>query len=67
MLRAGLERAGGRRPEIARELLVTTTRRYYLMRPVETGEKHFLLMILDRRKADLAEAQSELEAIAAEL
>lgn len=59
------ERMGLR--DAVEELLVTTTRRYYLMRPVDTGEKHFLLMILDRRKADLTEAQTELEAIAAEL
>ena len=59
------ERMGLR--DAVEELLVTTTRRYYLMRSVGSGEEHFLLMILDRRKADLTEAQTELEAIAAEL
>lgn len=59
------ERMGLR--ESVEELLVTTTRSFYLMRPVDTGEKHFLLMILDRRRADLAEAQDELESIAREM
>lgn len=59
------ERMGLR--ESVEELLVTTTRSYYLMRPVDTGEKHFLLMILDRRKADLDIAQDELAAIAREM
>lgn len=59
------ERMGLR--ESVEELLVTTSRSFYLMRPVDTGEKHFLLMILDRRKADLTAAQDELTAIAREL
>lgn len=59
------ERMGLR--ESVEELLVTTTRSFYLMRPVDTGEKHFLLMILDRRKADLDVAQDELAAIAREM
>ena len=59
------ERMGLR--ESVEELLVTTSRSFYLMRPVDTGEKHFLLMILDRRKVDLAVAQDELAAIAREL
>jgi DNA-binding response OmpR family regulator len=59
------ERMGLR--ESVEELLVTTSRSFYLMRPVDTGEKHFLLMILDRRKADLTAAQDELTAIAREM
>jgi DNA-binding response OmpR family regulator len=59
------ERMGLR--ESVEELLVTTSRSFYLMRPVDTGEKHFLLMILDRRRADLTAAQDELTAIAREM
>lgn len=55
------------RGEAVEELLVTSTRGYYLMRPVEEGDERFLLMILDRRKGDLDQARIELEAIAREM
>jgi hypothetical protein len=49
------------------DLLVTSARSRYLLRPLDTGEKRFLLMILDRRKGDLGKARGALAAIAAEL
>jgi CheY-like chemotaxis protein len=64
--RAGVEERIGLRDALE-ELLVTSARRYYLIRPVGSDETHFLLMILDRRKADLTVARAEAEAIAAEL
>lgn len=48
--------------EAVEELLVTSARHFYMIRPL--GEGLFLLMILDRRKADFAAAQSSLAAIA---
>ncbi len=56
----------GRR-ETVEELLLATARRWYLVRPVGAAEDRFLLLILDRRKADLALAQAELAAIARDL
>lgn len=53
--------------EAVEELLVTSARHSYLIRPLGSGEVLFLLMILDRRKADLAAAQSALAAIAESL
>lgn len=48
------------------EVLLTSTRRYYLLRPVGPGDR-FLLQVLDRKKANLAAAQKELAAIEREL
>lgn len=59
-----LEETTGLR-ETIEELLLTASKRCYLVRPLE--DKRFLLMILDRRKTDLAQAQAELAAIAREL
>jgi len=53
------ERMGPR--EAVEELVLTSARHYYLIHSL--SEKLFLLMILDRRKADLAAAQSALAAI----
>jgi len=50
--------------EAVEELLFTSARQVYLIRPLGAGEELFLLMILDRRKAGLAAAQSALAAIA---
>jgi CheY-like chemotaxis protein len=58
--------------EAVEEVVLTSARHYYLIhylihypaRPLGAGEELFLLMILDRRKADLAAAQSALAAIA---
>jgi len=54
--------------EAVEELILTSARHYYLInyliRLFGEGEGLFLLMILDRRKADLASAQSALAAIA---
>jgi DNA-binding response OmpR family regulator len=59
------ERMGLR--EAVEELLWATARHYYLLRPLGAGEELFLLMILDRRKADLPAAQAALAAIAQNL
>jgi CheY-like chemotaxis protein len=59
------ERLGEHEP--LEELLVTSARSRYLLRPVGLGENRFLLMILDRRKGDLGKARGALAAIAAEL
>jgi predicted regulator of Ras-like GTPase activity (Roadblock/LC7/MglB family) len=56
------ERMGLR--DAVEEMLFTTARCSYLLRPLGTGEEHFLLMILDRRKSDLAAAQTALAEIA---
>ncbi|MES1241331.1 MAG: response regulator [Acidobacteriota bacterium] len=49
------------------EVLLTSTRRYYLLRPVGSENRLFLLLVLDRSKASLAAAQGELEAMEREL
>lgn len=59
-----VEEAMGLR-ETVEEILLTASKRCYLVRPLE--DKRFLLMILDRRKTDFAQAQAELAAIAREL
>lgn len=48
------------------EVLLTSNRRYYLLRPVGSGDR-FLLLVLDRSKANLGAAQTELAAIEREL
>ncbi|HEX5716544.1 MAG TPA: response regulator [Thermoanaerobaculia bacterium] len=45
------------------EVLLTSTRRYYLLRPVGSDGRMFLLLVLDRTKANLTAAQEELAAI----
>ena len=45
------------------EVLLTSTRRYYLLRPVGGGGRMFLLLVLDRTRANLAAAQKGLAAI----
>jgi CheY-like chemotaxis protein len=49
------------------EMLLTTHRRYYLLRPVGANGRMFLLLVLDRSKASLPEAQEELAAMEKEL
>lgn len=49
------------------EVLLTSTRRYYLLRPVGSEDRMFLLLVLDRSKASLAAAQKELAAMEREL
>ena len=44
------------------DVIVTTSDRYYLIRVVGPGE-HFLLLVLDRHKANLARAQLDLVAL----
>jgi hypothetical protein len=44
------------------DVIVTTAERYYLLRAVGEGE-HFLLLVLDRHKANLAKAQLDLVAL----
>ena len=48
------------------EILLTSTRRYYILRPVASGDL-FLLLVLDRARTDLLAAQRELAAIEREL
>ena len=45
------------------EVLLTTVRRYYVLRPVGSDSRRFLLLVLDRKKANLAAAQEGLAAI----
>ena len=45
------------------EVLLTSARRYYLLRPVGEGDRRFLLLVLDRKRANLAAAQQGLAAI----
>jgi CheY-like chemotaxis protein len=45
------------------EVLLTSKRRYYLLRPVGSGSRMFLLLVLDRTRANLAAAQEGLAAI----
>jgi predicted regulator of Ras-like GTPase activity (Roadblock/LC7/MglB family) len=49
------------------EVLLTSTRRYYVLRPVGPEGRLFLLLVLDRGKASLAAAQEELAAMEREL
>ncbi|HEX3130801.1 MAG TPA: response regulator [Thermoanaerobaculia bacterium] len=49
------------------EVLLTSTRRYYLLRPTGTDGRLFLLLVLDRSKANLVAAQKELAAMEREL
>jgi CheY-like chemotaxis protein len=46
--------------EPLQDLLVTAAGRYWLVRPVGTGNDHFLLLVLDRQRANLARAQLDL-------
>ena len=52
--------------DVVEEVLLTSKRRYYLLRPVGSGDR-FLLLVLDRTKANLGAAQEELAAIEQEL
>lgn len=45
------------------DLIVTTAERYYVIRVVGEGGEHFLLLVLDRHKANLAKAQLDLVAL----
>jgi len=45
------------------DVIVTTAERYYLSRAVGEGGEHFLLLVLDRHKANLAKAQLDLVAL----
>ncbi|MFL6200019.1 MAG: response regulator [Thermoanaerobaculia bacterium] len=45
------------------EVLLTSARRYYLLRPVGTDRRMFLLLVLDRARANLTAAQEGLAAI----
>ena len=49
------------------EVLLTSARRYYLLRPVGSDGRMFLLLVLDRKKANLTAAQDGLAAIEREL
>jgi len=49
------------------DMLVATANRYYLARALGTGGEHFLLLVLDRSKANLVKAQLELVSMEREL
>ena len=49
------------------DMLVATANRYYLARALGTGGEHFLLLVLDRPKANLVKAQLELVSMEREL
>lgn len=49
------------------EVLLTSTRRYYLLRPVGSEDRTFLLLVLDRSKASLTAAHEGLAAMEREL
>ncbi|MFP5285399.1 MAG: response regulator [Thermoanaerobaculia bacterium] len=49
------------------EVLLSTADRYYVVRALGLGEGYFLLLILDRDKANLARAQLDLVAIERDL
>ncbi|HET9226036.1 MAG TPA: roadblock/LC7 domain-containing protein, partial [Thermoanaerobaculia bacterium] len=49
--------------DTVQEVLLTTVRRYYLLRPVGSDNRRFLLLVLDRKKSNLAAAQEGLAAI----
>lgn len=49
------------------EILLTSLRRYYLLRPVGSEDRTFLLLVLDRSKASLAAAQRALADMEKEL
>ncbi len=49
------------------EILLTSLRRYYLLRPVGSEDRMFLLLVLDRSKASLAAAQRALAEMEKEL
>ncbi|HKV10759.1 MAG TPA: response regulator [Thermoanaerobaculia bacterium] len=49
------------------EILLTSAERYYLARSLGLGDGYFLLLILDRDKANLARAQLDLVAIERDL
>ena len=49
------------------EILLTSARRYYLLRPVGSEDRMFLLLVLDRNRANLTAAQEELAAVEREL